>query len=239
MEIRVVNKQILKYDDFIETILDAGFSMGGGNAEGIFAVIPWNWKSSPAYETPVRWHTGDAETDPWEWRMRVLDERNDIAYAKIFFKKSGFISRDWYPSFLAIRRGKTTLKEKYESGTISRDAKRIYEVICENGVLPLHAIKELGRFRKDEKSSFERALIELQMGMFLTMCGRQQKLSQKGEAYGWSSTVFCTTEMFWGEDIFDRAAKLDKQSEIQRIAAQIHLLNPDATEKKIQRFIIG
>ena len=31
----------------------------------------------------------DPETDPWEWRIRVLDERDDIAYAKLFYKKSG------------------------------------------------------------------------------------------------------------------------------------------------------
>ena len=79
---------ILGYNDFVNSLLDAGFSMGGGNSEGIFSVVSWSWNEAPPYDTPVRWHTGDPETDPWEWRIRVLDERDDIAYAKLFFKKS-------------------------------------------------------------------------------------------------------------------------------------------------------
>ncbi|MCA5960928.1 hypothetical protein LC724_11655 [Blautia sp. RD014234] len=92
-------KNIRSYEDFTEVLLEAGFSMGGGSSEGIYSIINWEWDKEPPYETPVRWHTGDRETDPWEWRMRVLDERDDIAYAKCFFKKSGYITRQWYPCF--------------------------------------------------------------------------------------------------------------------------------------------
>jgi hypothetical protein len=113
------------YDDFVETLLNAGFSMGGGSADGIYAVIDWGWNEQPPYDTPIAWHTDDPETDPWEWRMRVLDERNDIAYAKVFFKKSGFITKEWYPYFLAVRRSGLSFDEAYENGKISHFAKRI------------------------------------------------------------------------------------------------------------------
>ena len=200
-----MDMNIQNYNDFTAALLEAGFSMGGGNDEGIFAVIPWSWEGQPPYDTPVRWHTGDPETDPWEWRIRVLDERNDIAYAKLFFKKSGFIAKEWYPFFLAARRGGETLSEAWEDGRISRPAKLIYDIVQDHGALPLHAIKGLAGFGREEKSQFDQALVELQMKMYLTMCGRAQKISQKGEAFGWSSTVFCTTELFWGQDVFDSA----------------------------------
>ena len=129
--------QIRNYQDFTAALLQAGFSMGGGNDEGIFALIPWNWEETPPYETPVRWHTGDADTDPWEWRMRVLDERTDVAYGKVFFKKSGFITRDWAPHFLAARRGKAEFNGAYVDGTLSHAAKRIYNTVLEYGTLPL------------------------------------------------------------------------------------------------------
>jgi len=45
------------------------------------------------WAAPVRWHTGDPGTSPWEWRIRVLDERDDIAYPKRFYKKSGYITK--------------------------------------------------------------------------------------------------------------------------------------------------
>lgn len=234
-----VERHITNYEDFITVLLEAGFSMGGGNSEGIFSVINWNWNEGPSYETPVCWHTGDRETDPWEWRMRVLDERRDIAYAKVFNKKSGYLVKEWVPYFLAIRRGNKSFEEAYEEGTISNAAKRIYKAIEDYGTLPLHGIKVLAAFAKEEKSEFDKALVELQMKMYLTMCGRQQKISKKGEEYGWSSTVFCTTESFWGEEVFDKAAKIDREIAMQKITEQIIRLNPDAQEKKIVKFIQG
>ncbi len=232
-------KQVKCYGDFIRVLMDAGFSMGGGNGEGIFSVIPWSWEEEPPYETPVRWHTGDPETDPWEWRMRVLDERDDVAYAKVFFKKSGYITKEWYPYFLAARRGGSTFEEAYADGLVSADAKRVYEAVREHGALPLHAVKGVCGFGKEEKSRFERALVELQMNLYLTMCGRQRKLSQKGEEYGWSSSVSCTAESFFGGEVFAAAARLDPREAAARIAGKVRSLNPDAAEKKIERFIKG
>ena len=231
--------RIQNYAYFVEALLKTGFSLGGGNSDGIFALIPWSWEETPPYDTPVRWHTGNAETDPWEWRMRVLDERRDIAYGKVFFKKSGFITKQWAPYFLAARRGKTDFPEAYESGTLSHAAKRIYGAVQEYGTLPLHAIKQIAGFGSEEKSRFDAALTELQMKMYLSMCGRQQKLSQKGEEYGWYSTVFCTTEQFWGEDVFSEAAKISKDDAIASITAQVRNINPLADEKKINKFILG
>ena len=104
---------IVNYSDFVKELKRIGFSMGGGNDEGIHSVINWSWNETPPYETPVRWHTGDSDTDPWEWRMRVLEERNDIAYSKLFFRKSGYITADWYPYFYAVRRGNQSFDDVY------------------------------------------------------------------------------------------------------------------------------
>lgn len=230
---------IQNYNDFVNSLLDAGFSMGGGNSEGIFSVVSWNWDEAPPYDTPVRWHNGDPETDPWEWRIRVLDERDDIAYAKLFYKKSGYITKEWYPYFLAVRRGGGNFMDEYSDGTMSHFAKRIYDVIIENETLPLHAIKQIGGFSKEDTSKFDRALVDLQMKMYLTMCGRQQKLSKKGEEYGWSSTVFCTVERYFGKDIIEKADKINEREATEKITEQIYRLNPAAEPKKITKFIKG
>lgn len=229
---------VKNYSDFLNQLNSAGFSMGGGNAEGIFAVVPFGWNNEPE-GSPVHWHTGEPETDPWEWRMRVLDEDSNIAYSKCFFKKSGYITRAWYPAFLAVRRGGQSFEDAYSDGKISYEAKRIYTVIQKYGTLPLHGIKELGEFSREEKSRFDRALIELQMGLFITMCGRRQKLSKKGEEYGWFSTVFCTTETFWGPEVFALADRLSSGEATEAIRSQVLALNPEAKESKIKKFITG
>ena len=111
--------------------------------------------------------------------MRVLEERSDIAYAKTFFHKSGYITKAWYPYFLSARRQNQSFDEAYRSGTVSHEAKLIYDAIREHGAVALHALKALSNLgQKENKSRFDRGLLELQTRLFITMCARQQKQSQ-------------------------------------------------------------
>jgi len=228
------------FDDFVQALLDAGFSMGSGNNDGIYSIVNWNWNEEPPYPTPVSWHTGNMETDPWEWRIRVLEERDDIAYAKVFFKKSGFITKPWYPYFLAARRGEQSFDDAYQDGNISHFGKRIYDVLTTHDRLPLQDIKLHGKFTREDKAGFDRALTELQMKMFTTICSSQPRMSQKGPINGvMPSTVLCTTERFFGMDMFKEAANISIEEAKAKITQQILKLNPQAEEKKINKFIFG
>lgn len=228
---------IRSFEDFCRKLLSCGFSMGGGNARGIFALIDYDWTNQDGLDTPVKWHCGDPEFDPWEWRMRVLEERGDIAYSKVFFKTSGFIAKDWYPCFYAVRRNGESFEEAYARGGISHAAKQIYGIV-EAGETALHEIKALGGFGKEKKALFDKAMVELQMGLYITMTGRRQKKNRYGVEYGWNSTVFTTVESFWAERGFTIPA-LDAEESYERIREQILLLNPAAEEKTIRKFIRG
>lgn len=228
---------IRNFEDFCCELQDCGFSMGGGNAKGIFALIDYDWTNQDQLDTPVKWHCGDPEVDPWEWRMRVLEERTDIAYSKVFFKTSGFITKDWYHYFYAVRRNGESFEDAYEQGRISHTAKRIYDIVSQN-YIALHEIKTQGGFGKEDKSQFDRAMIELQMGFYITMTGRKQKKNKYGIEYGWNSTVFTTVENFWEERDFD-LPKLDAKESYEKIKTQILKLNPNAEEKVIRKFIVG
>ncbi|MDR0917522.1 MAG: hypothetical protein LBN02_10115 [Oscillospiraceae bacterium] len=229
---------IQNYSDFCRELLAAGFSVAGGNDEGVFSLIGFGWENQPP-NSAVRWHTGDPEHDPWEWRMRVLDERDDIAYGKMFFRKGGFITRDWYPYFLAARRRGLTFDEAYADGTVSYAAKRIYNALRDGFPEPLHALKQLAGFGKEDKSLFDRALTELQMSLYITMCGQLQKVSNSGEGYGWSSTVFCAVERFWGAEVFEQAANIDASDAEDAITERVFALNPNADVKKVRKFVRG
>ena len=228
---------IQNYSDFCDTLLTCGFSMGGGNAKGIFSVIPHSWEQQTGTDSPVKWHTGDPETDPWEWRMRVLEERNDIAYAKFFFRTSGYITKEWVPYFYAVRRKGESFVEAFENGTVSQTEKRIYEIISE-GEIALHEIKRMLYIPREDNAKFERAIVDLQMRMFITLCGRKQKKNLYGESYGWNSTVFTTTEVFWGKRGL-LLQTLEPAESYDKIKAQVLKLNPDADPKKIDKFIGG
>ena len=230
---------IHNYDEFCEELLKNGFSMGGGNPHGIYAAIPFSWEEQEFLNTPVKWHTGDPETDPWQWRMRVLKEREDIAYSKVFFNTSGYITKEWYPYFLAVRQGGECFEEAYENGSLSRTSKEIYQIVCDCKESACHEIKRIGGFGKEDKGRFEKAVVELQMRMYITICGYAKKTNRQGQPYGWESSVFCTPEHFWGEEILQRAQRISKQEAEERITKQVLKLNPDADKRMIRKFIYG
>jgi hypothetical protein len=229
---------INNYSDFCRQLLNAGFSVAGGNDEGIFGLINFSWDSEPP-NSPIRWHTGDPETDPWEWRVRVLRERDDAAYSKVFFRKSGYITREWYPYFLAARRDGRTFKELYADGLAGEYSKRIIDVLTEYHALPVHELKQLAGFSREDKSRCDKALTDLQMNLFVTMCGAMQKRNKYGEEYGWNTMMYCLTENFWNADVIEAAAKIEKQTAIDAITERVFALNPNANAKKVRKFILG
>ncbi|MBQ4050839.1 MAG: hypothetical protein IJD13_04360 [Oscillospiraceae bacterium] len=187
------------YHDFIEAIRKAGFSMGG-SSEGIFSLCSH-------FAENIRWHTGDPETDPWVWRRRAAEE-GDIVYGKFFFHKGGYITREWLPLFMAVRRDGLELSEMYEDGKITRMEKDIYELICKTGRASFSELKSLLGIRKESASKFESATVKLQSGMFITICGETRKLASTGEPYGWPVNVFCPIEAI-DEELWEDACDYD------------------------------
>lgn len=226
------------FEDFCRELIAAGFSMSG-SPKGIFSVIPYGWTEQELFDAPVKWHTGDPETDPWQWRMRVLEERKDIAYGKLFFGGAGYISREWYPYFLAARRQGRSFDEAYADGLITSAEKRVCETVREFGRIPLNEMKTLGGFGKGESSAFDRAVAGLQAKMYITVCGRTRRRNKLGEEYGWDITVFCTPEEYFGEELIAEAARISPDEAFGRISERILQLNPDADGKRIRKFILG
>ena len=133
-----------------------------------------------------------------------------ISYAKLFFKKSGYITKEWYPYLLAVRRGGITFEEAYKDGTIRYFAKLIYDVVHTNEELPIEAIKSLAGFAREDKSGFDKVLTDLQMKMFLTVCGQQERTSMP-------FNVFCTTERFFGTEVFKAAGEISNDEAMQKL----------------------
>ena len=68
--------EIRNFSDFCALLLECGFSLGGGNPKGVFSLLAPGCLEQQE-DSPIRSHTGDPDTDPWEWRMRVLEERQE------------------------------------------------------------------------------------------------------------------------------------------------------------------
>ncbi|MDT8717670.1 hypothetical protein IAI10_13440 [Clostridium sp. 19966] len=223
-------EKIDSFPSFCHALREAGFSMGGSNDEGIFSL-------STYFSDNLVSHTGNNETDPWKWRIRGVTECDDLLYGKFFFNKGGWITKEWLPYFMAVRRGKKSFDELYYEGLVNNTAKKVYDLISDTPNLSLQEIKIMGNFDKNQKYEFESALNTLQMKMFITISGEKFKLSKEGKPYGWPVTTFSKIEDFWGEGILDLSCTLKAEEAVDKIKTQILALNPDAESKLINKFI--
>ena len=72
------------------------------------------------------WWTGDKEQDPWEWR-EIIARSGEVAYGKLFHKKAGFISKEWFPYFANYRRDGYDFDARWEDGLASMRCKKIMD----------------------------------------------------------------------------------------------------------------
>ena len=220
------------FDDFCTALRRAGFAMGGSNSEGIFSLNPY-WGAS------IEGHTGSADTDPWEWRIKAVRDCDDLAYGKLFFRKGGYLTKEWYPCFLAVRRKGLRFEEMYENGLLSSMEKSIYQVIKSQNEASLYEIKRALACKKSQNYEFQVSLESLQSKMLITVCNEKQKLSQAGLPYGWPVTSFCLADDFFGDGVFTASCDMDEREAAEQITGRIHELNPQAREDAIRRFIHG
>lgn len=222
-----LNTKINEYNEFTTIVEDLGFMTLSNNCIDFI-----NLSDLTVQE---QWHTG-MPTDPWQWRVNI-EKDHKAAYAKVFDKKPGFISLEWHPTFLAARRKGRSFSEIYSEGLISNFSKQIYDLFKYHETLAVHEIKSLSGVTKDLNSKYENAMCELQMWMFITVSGTKQKISAKGEPYGWPSTAYSTVETWAGEQLIEEAYGINPENAMDEIMMRVQDIIPHAEMKKIRRFI--
>ncbi len=104
----------------------------------------------------------------WSWKDASLGERQWY-YGKLLRKRATLVSLDLLPAFYACSENIGDLDdylEEHASGTMSAEAKWIYEALLEHGPLDTIRLREKANLsRTGAKSRFERALVELQAGL--------------------------------------------------------------------------
>lgn len=222
-----MNTKISKYDEFVKIIEDVGFMPLSNNCI--------NFMNLSDLTHLEQWHTG-LESDPWQWRIRIESD-GKAAYAKQFDKKPGFISLEWYPIFLAARRKGRSFKEIYSQGLISNYAKNIYDLFERHDNLAIYEIKAMAGFTKETNSKYESAMCELQMGMFITISGTKQKISSKGELYGWPATAYSTVEKWAGEELIEKAHCMNPEDAMDEIVQRIVQFTQSPDPRKLRKFM--
>jgi hypothetical protein len=113
-------------------------------------------------------HNDPDMTKCWGWKDRSLGQRWWY-YGKMLRRKATLISLQMLPYFYACSENFGDLDdylEEYRAGTLTVEARQIYEALLEHGPLNTVRLRREARMSAESaKARFERALTELQVGL--------------------------------------------------------------------------
>lgn len=182
------------------------------------------------------WWSGSPECDPWCWREEIARE-GAVAYGKLFRKKSGFVSREWYPRFANFRRNGYDFDARYEDGLSPRKEKQIMDQFEKRERLFSYELKKLAGFGKGGEKGFEGAVANLQMQGYLVIRGMEKKRNRGGKEYGWPVSCYCTSEALFGADYVCSAYGETPEESAEKIAAHLCRCLPHCSREEINRAI--
>ena len=104
----------------------------------------------------------------WGWKDASLDKKRWY-YGKLLRRRATLIALDWLPYFYACSENCGDLDDylqEYEDGLMTAEAKAVYEAILEHGPLDTVRLRRQAHMSAGSaKSRFDRALVELQVGL--------------------------------------------------------------------------
>jgi len=202
--------------------------------------------------TPQRlWFSG--EDGPWEWKGPIIRNGN-CAYGKLFNKKAGFVSMDWFPDLVNYRRSVYSLSSDLDTDTTQSREKIIYNTITEHESLLSKDIKSLLGYSKPRrrqfdpagnpepqieraKQGFDSAITRLQMGTWIVVADFEYQYNKHLERYGWGIARYTTPEALFTDGVLLACKDRSPEESRQKIVSHLSALLPDATEEQISRIM--
>jgi hypothetical protein len=173
---------------------------------------------------------GDAHDDPghvtWGWKDSLLDARRWY-YGKILRRKATIISLDVVPAFYALSENYGSPEEdylyQYQDGTMTAEAKTIYEALLREGPLNSVALRRAVSMTESTSSyRFNRGLEALQADFKVLPIG----VAQAG-AWDYAFIYECVHRYY--PEVLERARAI-KISEAQRTLLRLYLRSVGAVK---------
>ncbi len=186
--------------------------------------------------TPSSYWFVDGVEGPWEWRME-LARRSVVAYGKLFSKKAGLVSREWYSDLANYRRDGYDFDARYEEGLASYREKCVMDVLLREGPTLSKDLKRLSGFGGDGLKGFDTVMTNLQMRTYITVHSFDYARDKHGKPYGWGIARYAVTEDVLGADVTQGAYHRTPEESKKRIIRHLGMLCPDAFDNDLTRLI--
>ena len=180
----------------------------------------------------------DVDRDPWEWRQ-IIARSGRVAYGKFFGKKSGFISRAWFPHFANWRRDGYDFDSRWKDELATARQKKIMDQFLAKDERLSFDLKQLAGFGKGGEKNFEGTVTDLQMQGYLLIWDFRQRRNKRGQPYGWPHSVYATPESLWGRDHIASAYSTDPARSRELVFRQVQTCFPAATDEALRAVLGG
>jgi hypothetical protein len=167
---------LTNYQDFIDQVDELGFLPMSGLAPGLPSLGDLTPGSS--------WHTGDPDTDPWQWKDRAAQEKK-LAYGCILNGQKGFVSRNLYAAFYTALHPPQPMPVRWSEGLVDRTTWLLWNLFEKQGVLSTFEAHRMLASPSSGSSRIDRCLQSLQAAYYITGAGNARKVSHSGQEYGW------------------------------------------------------
>ena len=193
--------------------------------------------------SPLQWHTGDPETDPWRWKDRAAAERR-VAFGNILGGRKGFLSRALYPLFYSACRPDGSIEERYRAGYVKKLVLDVYRLFEDGAALDTGELRRLMNVRKSEGTgrsesvhSVDGAVVTLQREFYITVCGSRRKTRFDGVEYGWPANTYRLVDDWLAAWLTEPLLPTDEAR--ARILAHITAKNGAIDGKKAGKLLFG
>ena len=186
--------------------------------------------------TADAWYSADGTWKVWEWKGPVIRDLG-CAYGKFFDKKSGFISKEWFPDFANYRRDGYDFDARYDDGLAYYGDKELFELVDKNGPIVSKLLKSKGNYRKGGKKGFDTLITRLQSQCYIIISDFVYPIDKNGNQSGWGLAEYSTPEKLFGEDFKQTVYQRSPEESYQRIFEHIRSLFPDVNENIIKKYL--
>ncbi len=220
---RRMNLRVKTKEEAIDFINDASFSF-------LFPIqnveMPslWDAIAGRVVKTSASHHGYEIDRT-WGWKDDALDKRIWY-YGKLIRDKATLVSLDFLPNFYALSENYGDYEhdylEEYKAGTLTAEAKSIYEALLKHGALDAIRLRRESHMSSDSaKGRFDKALTDLQTGLKVLPVG----VAPVG---AWKYAFIYEILPRWFPDIPDRARKIGR-ADAKRAIIDQYLRNVIAT----------
>ncbi len=106
-----------------------------------------------------------------------------------------------------------------------------------NAILMSPVIKKQAGFTKKGNGSYDTTIAQLQMQMYLVICGFDYKRNKMGAPYGWAVSQYAMPETVFGYEHVRNRYHEPPADSAQAILAQAARICPQAGEKALRRLL--